>query len=245
MKGLILAAGKGNRLRPLTDKCPKAMVEVQGIPLIIRIIENMMECGISEIGVVVGCLKESIISYIGSNWKGGSISYFNNEEYETANNMVSLCLAEEFFDDDIILSECDLVYSKEILYKVVNAKSECAILVSPFNSATMDGTVIRTEGKKAISLILGKWQEKSLDYSGDKKTVNVYKFSKNFIKDKLYPQMQFYLENGDRQSYYELAIGALIFWRKFDIEVVEVPEEEWCEIDNMDDLKRANEMKIW
>lgn len=113
------------------------------------------------------------------------------------------------------------------------------MLVSPFNSQTMDGTVIEVNDDKAVSLILGKWQNKNVDYSMMKKTVNIYRFEKNFLQYKLLPQISTFITAYDKNNYYEVALGGLIYYRMSDIRVVEISEDKWFEIDNVEDLNRA------
>lgn len=117
---------------------------------------------------------------------------------------------------------------------------DCSILVSPFDSAAMDGTIIRTEGDSAVELVLGKWQGENFDYSNAFKTVNMYKFSRDFMINKYAPLIKWYVENIGENVYYEKVLGSLIYLRDCDIKVVKVPADMWCEIDNEDDLLRAN-----
>ena len=166
MKALILAAGYGKRLKPITDKIPKSMVEVNGTPLLKNTLNNLVDCGINDIGIVVGHKAEYIKNAIGDSYKDARITYFENERYLTTNNVVSLYVAKQFMDDDVLLLECDIYYKKEMLEKLIQGKGDCSILVSPFNKDVMDGTVIRvSEQDKAEDLILGKWQDEDFDYS--------------------------------------------------------------------------------
>lgn len=246
MKGLILAAGKGSRLNPITNDRPKAMVEVEGIPLIIRTIESLIKYNVMEIGIVIGYMGDFIKNYIGDEWNGARITYIENEKYESTNNMVSLYKAKEYMDDDIVLCECDIIFQESIIDEIVHAEGECNILVSPFNAKTMDGTIIEVKDDRAVSLILGKWQNPNTDYSAMKKTVNMYKFEKSFLQYKFIPQMKMFLDTYDRNSYYEVALGGLIYYRLSDIRVVEIEENRWAEIDNIDDLMTASEkIKSW
>ena len=242
MKGLILAAGKGSRLNPITNDRPKAMVEINGIPLIIRTIECLIANNIQQIGIVLGYMGGYIRDYIGSTWKNASITYIENPEYETTNNMVSFYAAKEYMDEDIVLCECDVIVDEDTMKKVVSSAGECTILVSPFNPQTMDGTVIEVNDNKAVSLILGKWQNKNTDYSMMKKTVNIYRFEKNFLQYKLLPQIRTFLTAYDKNNYYEVALGSLIYYRMSDIRVVEISEDKWFEIDNVEDLNRATKI---
>lgn len=240
MKALILAAGFGKRLRPITNTIPKSMVEVNGTPLIVNALNNLTALGIRDIGIVVGHMADFIREKIGDSFNGASITYYENKRYLETNNIVSVYEAAEFFDDDTLMLECDIYYHKEMLEKLLQGKGDCSILVSPFNKDTMDGTVIRTEGDRALELILGKWQEEGFDYGKCLKTVNMYRFSKSFASAYL-PLIKWYVENMGEQSYYEKVLGSLIFLREFDIRVVSVPEDMWCEIDDANDLKRARE----
>jgi choline kinase len=239
MKALILAAGFGKRLRPITNTIPKSMVTVNGTPLLCNALNNVTALGISEIGIVVGHMADYIRDQIGDEWNGVPVRYFENERYLTTNNVVSLYKAAEFCDDDMLMLECDIYYHKEMLEKLLAGGGDCSILVSPFNPLTMDGTVIRVDGDKALELILGKWQEEGFDYSNTRKTVNMYRFSKEFVRDKYMPLIRWYVECMGENSYYEKVLGSLMYYRECDFRIVEVPEEMWCEVDDADDLARA------
>ena len=215
MKALILAAGFGKRLRPITNTIPKSMVEVNGTPLLCNALNNVTACGITEIGIVVGHMADYIREKIGNEWNGVPVRYFENARYLETNNVVSL------------------------YERLLEGKGECSILVSPFNPATMDGSVIRVDGDKALELILGKWQDADFDYAPTRKTVNMYKFEKDFVKNKYMPLIRWYVESMGENSYYEKVLGSLMYYRECDFRIVEVPEEMWCEVDDADDLARA------
>lgn len=238
MKALILAAGFGKRLRPITNTIPKSMVKVNGTPLLVNALNNLTELGIMDIGIVVGHMAEYIKSQIGFEYNGAKITYYENKRYLETNNIVSLYEAKEFCDDDMLMLECDIYYHKELLSNLLHGEGECSILVSPFNKNTMDGTVIRIDGDKAIELILGKWQEDDFCYTNTRKTVNMYRFTKDFAK-KYMDLVTWYVKNMGEQSYYEKVLGSLLYLRECDIRIVEVPENMWCEIDNKEDLERA------
>ena len=90
MKALILAAGYGRRLQPLTNTIPKSMVEVNGTPLIFNALNHLTALGIRDIGIVVGHMADYIRTHIGDKWKDARITYFENERYLETNNVVSL-----------------------------------------------------------------------------------------------------------------------------------------------------------
>lgn len=239
MKALILAAGYGKRLRPITDSIPKSMVEVAGTPLLVNAINNLTEAGITQIGIVVGHMAGYIRETVGTKYNGAEISYYENARYLETNNVYSLYKALDFFDDDALMLECDIFYRRELIERLIAGEGEASVLVSPFNPETMDGSVIRVNNGRAEELVLGKWQYDGFDYSGAFKTVNMYKFTLGFMKHKYAPLIRWYVENMGENIYYEKVLGSLIYYRESDIRVVNVPEDMWCEIDDVQDLARA------
>lgn len=240
VKVLILAAGFGKRLQPITNDIPKSMVQVNGTPLLenaLNILVSFEE--ISEIGIVVGHKAEYIKEKIGNRWGKVPIRYFENERYLETNNVVSLYKAYEFCDDDMLMLECDLFYRREVIEKLIKGDGECSILVSDYNPTTMDGTILEVKDDVVQELILGKWQDEDRNYKNAKKTVNMYKFSKDFLMNKYMPLVKWYVENMSENSYYETVLGSLIYYRECDIRVVEVSDQMWSEIDDIDDLERT------
>lgn len=99
-KAVILAAGRGERLRPLTDNTPKPLIEVNGISMIDTIVSALHENGIWEIYVVTGYKAEQF-----EIWKKKyeDIRLIYNPEYQKSNNISSLFVAREYLDNSIIL----------------------------------------------------------------------------------------------------------------------------------------------
>ena len=114
--------------------------------------------------------------------------------------------------------------------------------MSRFNPDTMDGSIIKADGNKAVELILGQWQGNNFNYTNAFKTVNMYKFSRDFMIKQYVPLIKWYVENIGENIYYEKVLGSLIYYRESDIRIVEVPENLWCEIDDEHDLFRARRL---
>lgn len=238
MKALILAAGYGRRLQPVTNEIPKSMVEVAGRPLLFRTLDHLVALQITEIGIVVGHMADVIRTAVGNLWQGIPIRYFENPRYLETNNVVSLYEARTFCDEEMLMLECDLCYERSMLEALCAGAGDCDILVSPYNPKTMDGSVVRTAGDTALALIPAKQQGTDFDYTNVKKTVNCYRFSGRFAKAYL-PLVAWYVEHVGEDRYYEEILASLMALRAFDVRVVEVPADVWCEIDDAEDLARA------
>ncbi len=129
MKTIILAAGQGTRLRPLTDHCPKCMVEVNGTSIIERQLAVMRECGISESDITIICgYKNDVLR---ERLKDTKINFIINREYETTNMVCSLMCAHELMEscDDLLISYGDIIYSKTVLEKILAAEKDTGSVI--------------------------------------------------------------------------------------------------------------------
>lgn len=245
MQAIILAAGKGNRLQPMTDNIPKCMVQVKDKPLICNALDRLASTGkIDKIFIVCGYMGDVIQKNLGNSYQGMEIEYIVNEKYETTNNVYSLYMVGNRIKSDCLLLECDLFYGQDVIDTIMEGEADCNILVSPFNKETMDGTVIITENENAKALLIKAHQEKDKDYSYAYKTVNIYRFKEKFFNEKLMPALETYVNTGNLQSYYELVLGSLIYYRNDDIKVNIIDENRWYEIDDMKDYERANSAEL-
>ncbi|MFC6722989.1 UTP--glucose-1-phosphate uridylyltransferase AglF [Halobium palmae] len=121
MKAVVLAAGKGTRLRPLTDDKPKGMVEVDGKPILTHCFEQLAELGAEEFVVVVGYLKENIIDHYGDEFEGVPITYTHQREQKGLAH--ALLDVEEHIDEDFMLMLGDNIFAAN-LHDVVRRQQE-------------------------------------------------------------------------------------------------------------------------
>jgi len=122
MQAIILAAGNGSRLRPVTDNIPKTMVKVCGRTIIRRTLNCLAEIKrIEEVIIVVGYKAEKIREHVGESYKGMKINYVLNKHYASTNNIYSLWLAKDYVTDDVILLEGDVIFAKEMLVPLLDS----------------------------------------------------------------------------------------------------------------------------
>ncbi len=111
-KAIIMAAGKGERMHPVTEKTPKPLIRVKGQRMIESVIEALRRNGITEIYIVVGYLKEQF-EELAEQWPG--VQLIENPYYETCNNISSLYAAREHLENCMILDGDQIIYNKKIL----------------------------------------------------------------------------------------------------------------------------------
>jgi choline kinase len=240
MQAIILAAGYGKRLRPLTDNVPKCLVPVHGQPLLVRSLELLEACGIHNVVLVVGHMKEMIYRAVGHRFGDIRISYIENDIYDKTNNVYSLWLARDRLCADSLLIECDLYYRGCLLDALTRTPRDCNVLVSPYDPGSMNGTVVTVGEDGAITrLILKKDQGDSFPYSDKYKTVNMYSFSKDFLSNFFVPYLDLHVQVHGGQNYYEQVLGVLIYIGRPRCHAVIVDGRQWCEIDDAADLRRA------
>ena len=121
MKAIIVAAGPGSRLMPITDERPKCLLEIGGKTILERALEALKENGVEDIVVVRG-YKGHLIDYPG-------ITYCHNPEFRKNNILRSLFYAEDEMNDDFIFSYSDIVYSREIVARLIGSEADVALIV--------------------------------------------------------------------------------------------------------------------
>jgi bifunctional UDP-N-acetylglucosamine pyrophosphorylase/glucosamine-1-phosphate N-acetyltransferase len=112
-KAVVLAGGKGVRLRPYTDDRPKVMIDVNGKPLLHYLLKNMKEAGIDEANIIVGYMKEVIEDYFGENFQGMHLNYFVQEKQLGTAHAVSL--VQGYVTKNFLVLNGDVVVEKELI----------------------------------------------------------------------------------------------------------------------------------
>lgn len=242
MQAIILAAGFGKRLKPITEKVPKCLVLVNGKPLLINTLEVLETRGIHEVIIVVGHMKEKIYQVVGHQFGKVKISYVENDIYDKTNNVYSLWLARDRLDKDSLLIECDLYYGGDLIDALLDNRTDCTMLVSKYDPLCMDGTVVEIDQHNMVkSLITKKQQARGFDFLDTYKTVNMYYLSAEFLRKYFVPYLDIYVRTHGTDRYYELVLGILIYLSEPEVHAVIVASDQWCEIDDADDLHRAQE----
>lgn len=239
MQAIILAAGKGSRLKSKTKNIAKCMVEIDGESMISRVLHQLDTFSLNRIIIVDGYLSDVLEEYILKLKVNTPIQFVRNDQYDTTNNIYSLYTAKQLFsEDDTILIESDLIFDTELLVKTVESQLENLAVVSRFKS-WMDGTVVEMDANNHITSFIGKDDFDFSNISNYFKTVNVYKFSKKFINSFYVPYLEAQVKALGGNEYYETVIKTIINIDSTLIHCLDIEDTQWYEIDNSQDLDIA------
>ena len=242
MQAIILAAGMGKRLGEYTQNNTKCMLEVNGIRLIDRSLEILHNVGVSRVVLVVGYKGENVRNYVGDSYKGTPIVYVDNPIYDKTNNIYSLFLAKDFMlAEDTLLLESDLIYEPSVVEKIVADASPNIALVDKYES-WMDGTVVTIGENSRITNFIDKAHFRFEDIKSYYKTVNIYKFSKEFSAKFYVPFLTAYSTALGNNEYYEQVLRVILHLYDAPIKALPLDGEVWYEIDDVQDLDIASGM---
>ncbi len=243
MQAVILAAGQGIRLRPLTDHCPKCLVEVGGRPILRYQLEALADAGVRECVIVVGHRAAQVRDLFGTRFRDVSITYVENEIFDRTNNIYSLWLARREITGDLLLLEGDLIFEPELLVDLLDVPFENVAVVDRFQPP-MNGTVILAHGDWASAMVLKRDQPRGFDYGPALKTVNIYKFSYRAVSEHLMPALGRYVSQGRTDHYYEMAISRAVAEGTIQLQVLRTGPRAWAEVDTVEDLVDAERMRF-
>ncbi|RXM78519.1 phosphocholine cytidylyltransferase family protein [Clostridium tetani] len=247
MKAIILAAGKGTRLKKYTKNLPKGMLEFMGKTIIERQIELYRLCGIEDIIIVKGFAGDKI------NYDG--VKYYTNYEYEITNMVESLMVAKEEFNKDIIISYSDILFERHMLEKMIKTKGDYIISVDDnwkeywiqrYGRIDFDTeSLIIDEDNNIISI--GREDPRLEDI--DARYIGLLKFSKKGVENILHILNRDYKEYNDkpwkqsgkyiRQAYMTDLLQAIL--ETGDKVKAEKFNNGWLEFDTNEDYEKACE----
>ena len=229
----------GKRLKDLTRDNTKCMVKVNGMTLIERMLRQIDAHDLSRIVIVVGYEGQKLIDYIGTLDIRTPIEYINNPVYDKTNNIYSLSLAKDrLCKEDTLLFESDLIFEDSVLDVLIDDPRDTLALVDKYES-WMDGTCVKlTDDDDIESFVPGsKFRfEEIKDYY---KTVNIYKFSREFSKTHYVPFLDAYQAALGQNEYYEQVLRVITMLDAPGIKAKRLNGQKWYEIDDIQDLDIA------
>ena len=239
MQAIILAAGMGKRLKELTQNNTKCMVKVNGVSLINRMLHQIQKQNVDRIVIVVGYEREKLKEYIATLGITTPITYIDNPIYDKTNNIYSLSLASDYLcEDDTLLFESDLIFEDSVLDSLVRDPRPTLALVDKYES-WMDGTCVKLDEDDNIEAFVPGKKFKFDAIKDYYKTVNIYKFSRDFSKTHYVPFLDAYQKALGENEYYEQVLRVITMLDDPVIKAKRLTGQKWYEIDDIQDLDIA------
>jgi choline kinase len=231
MKAIILAAGVGKRLWPVTQHHPKCLIPIGGRTLLARYLEALAGVGIKQAVLVVGYKQEMIRAAAGSGLSGVAVRYLDSEQYQRG-SITSLWRAREELDGDVLIMDADVLFHPAILRRLVASVHPTALLMDESVKQTGEECMVVVQGGRVIALT--KKMPARYDLAGE---------GVGFLKVRgadtgsLIRSVQAYVERGRLDMEYEDAL--LEFFGEVKVGYERIGGLPWTEIDFEEDVARA------
>lgn len=231
---LLLAAGTGSRLAPLTDKTAKCRVLVNKISILERLVDTLRLHNFKRLVIVVGHQADSIRDFLGTQAGGIKITYITSPVYKTTNNIYSLWLARKEINEPFLLIESDLVFNPEMLEDMLQPDRIAVSKLQPW----MNGTTVTINSHQKIKAF-----QKNIQKTEDRqyKTVNIYSLSMQTWKS-VRKRLDHRISNNRVNGYYETVFSDMVTEGCLSLTPVLFAADRWYEIDTIADLRAATLM---
>jgi choline kinase len=238
MKAIILAAGVGSRIRPLTDNCPKSLLKVAGHTILEMMISHSRDCGITDIVFVLGYLQEQIKDYVTDNFPELNAHFITNEQYATTNTGFSLLLARDLVaGSSFIKFDADLVFDKTILRQLINCEHDNALCID--KTIQLDAEEIKVIIREKNQVVKVSKTINPKEAIGE--SIGIEKIGAN-TAIQLFAELEAMMrDEKNHQQYYEAAYERLIE-KEVPFYALDISGLKWVEIDTKEDFITANEI---
>lgn len=232
MKALILAAGFGSRLAPITDVCPKSLVPVNGKPILMKQIENLHTNGITDITIVSGYKADYLEQTVHEVYP--DINIIESVDYATTNNMYSAYIARDAMcGEGFLMMNADVFFDASVITKLLEFEAPNAIVTDIGTYLEESMKVVEKEGH-LVQISKAITPDDALGAS-----IDVYKFSAEGANAFFAKCAEYIEEKKELKKWSEVALNDILT----QVEFKACPlDGRWYEIDNHEDLRTAEEL---
>ncbi len=237
-KAVILAAGVGSRIRPLTDDCPKSLLEVAGIPILERMIRNCMSCGMSEFILVLGYLDDHVRDFVAKTFPEIDATFVINDKYAKTNTGYSLMLAADALGGaGFIKFDADVVFDIKILRRLIRSQHSTVLCID---------RAIQLDAEEVKVIVDDQSRVLRASKSFDPKvalgeSIGIEKISPE-TAGLVFAELTLMMDKEvHHQEYYEAAYERLMA-KDIAFHALDITGLNWTEIDTYGDFQSANKM---
>lgn len=231
MKAIIFAAGVGQRLQAVTHGKPKCLVEIGGRTLLSRHVDCLNQVGVHQIVLVVGFAQDQIREAIAAELPSCDIRWVVNDQF-TRGSILSLWVARDEMDDDVVLMDADVFYAPEILSRLVRSSQSSALLMDETVKQKSEECMVAARGGRVLSLS----KVLPADYEEAGEGVGFLKVQKRDVPA-LLRSIQSYIDTDKMDMEYEDALAS--FFQEIPVGYEKIGGLPWIEIDFPEDVARA------
>lgn len=231
MKAIILAAGVGKRLWPITQHRPKCLIELDGRSLLVRYFDALAGAGVREAVLVVGYKQEMIRAAVGTGLSGVRVHFLVNEQYYRG-SVTSLWHATKEFDGDVLIMDADVLFHREILRRLMASHFSTALLMDETVKQQTEECMVVVQGGRVIALT----KKMPLHYDMAGEGVGFLKVAHRDTEE-LVRSLRTYMDRGEWDMEYEDALAE--FFAQTLVGFERIGGLPWVEIDFPEDVARA------
>ena len=232
---LLLAAGMGTRLQPLTQDTPKCLIEVGDVPILERLVNTLHAQGFKRLVVVIGYLGDRIQDFLQQHAGNMLVDYVINQDYRITNNIYSLWLARQQVREPFLLVESDLVFDTCMLDDVIQPDRMAISRILPW----MNGATVELGSQNVVTAF--RMGGDICDGARHYKEVGLYSLSLNSWR-KIEERLSRYIVRSRLDRYYEEVFSELVAEGTLSFDAVFFDENRWYEIDTKEDLRKAGNL---
>lgn len=238
-RALILAAGLGTRLRPLTTETPKTLIKVHGVAILENALLQLASCGVRDTAIVVGYRSDAIEDAYGEQFQGMHLSYVRSNVFERTGSAYSLWLAREFLGGgNCLLLEGDVFFEKAILTRLLRSHHPDVGAVAPMSPLLSGSAATLDDDGRTRELRLSQTMANAIA-EPLYKTINIYRFTAETLQHLLLPELERTIVGGAHTAYVEQVLSGLIHPQGLQLGMVNCGDLNWFEIDSVEDLRIA------
>lgn len=236
MNSVILAAGRGSRLKPITNKTHKTLLKIAEKRIIEWQIKNYSKLGIKSINIVVGYKSNQIKEAVKEIERDveSKINFIKSKEWRETDNLYSLYLAKEIVSGNpFVLSNGDVFPDKRVFKKILGSTSRAVV---PFDSGVRDPEALKLELKNGRPFgILDKGKR-----NGAGSTIGIFSFDEE-ASSMLFDDIEKNIEvDSEKNQWFESSLARVMKKKTFD--AIDVKGEKWVEVDSVRDIEKGWEM---
>ncbi|MDC0348388.1 phosphocholine cytidylyltransferase family protein [Gammaproteobacteria bacterium] len=238
MKAIILAAGVGSRIRPLTDNCPKSLLKINGKTILEMMLSHIKTCGINEVIFVLGYLQDQIKDYVKTQFPDLIVQFITNEKYEVTNTGYSLMLTKDFVKNSTFIKfDADVVFDINILKTLIASEYDNCLCID--KNINLEAEEIKVIIKDDNRVVKASKTVNPLDAIGE--SIGIEKISGETAHT-LFNDLELMMKDEQyHQEYYEAAYERLIE-KDIPFYALDISGLRWTEIDTKEDFMLAGKI---